>query len=139
MTDTPIRKPPTIDETDALIGRLKRNSINALVVLAVVVGATTWSLAQVAGLLLSGILMLLNLHGLVATADGILSTDQQTPGALQGVLLLGRYVLLGMGLCAIVLLPGVGPIPVALGLSILVIAILLEAIFNLSAGADRRS
>ncbi len=82
--------------------------------------------------------MLLNFKGLVATADGILGTDREAPGALQAVLLLGRYVLLGMGLYAIVLLPGVGPIPVALGLSILVIAVFLEAI-DLSIGADRRS
>jgi hypothetical protein len=128
-----------MDETDALIRRLRRNSINSLIALAIVVGATTWSRAQVAGLLLSGSLMLLNFKGLVASAKGILDTDQEAPGALQTVLLLGRFVLLAMGLCAIFLLPGVGPIPVTLGLSILVIAVLLDAIFYHSAGADRRS
>ena len=83
--------------------------------------------------------MLLNFKGLVATAYGILGTDREAPGALQAVLLLGRYVLLGMGLYAIVLLPGVGSIPVALGLSILVIAVFWEAISYLFTGADRRS
>jgi hypothetical protein len=34
-----------------------------------------------------------------------------------------------------VLMPGVGPIPVALGLSVLVLAILLEAFIQLFAGA----
>ena len=134
-----MRRPPATDETDALIRRLRRNSINALVALAIVVGAITWSLAQIAGLLLSGVLILLNFKGLVALTDGILGTDREAPGALQAALLLGRYVLLGIGLCAIVQLLGVGPIPVALGLSILVIAVLLEAIFYLSTGADRRS
>ena len=132
-------EPPAIDETDALIRRLRRNSINSLIALAIVVAAITWSLTQVAGLLLSGSLMLLNFQGLVATTKGILGTDQAAPGALQTVLLLGRFVLLAMGLCAIFLLPGVGPIPVTLGLSILVIAVLLESIFYHSAGADRRS
>ncbi len=83
--------------------------------------------------------MLLNFKGLVATTNSILGSGQEAPGALHAMLLLSRYVLLGIGLCAIVLLPGVGPIPVALGLSILVIAVLLEAMFYLSAGADRRS
>ncbi len=131
--------PAATDETDDLVRRLKRNSIGALVALTVVVGGATWSLTQVAGLLLSGVLMLLNFKELVATAKGIVGADQDPPGGRQALLLLSRYVLLGIGLCAIVLLPGVGPIPVALGLSILVIAVLLEAILYLSAGADRRS
>lgn len=83
--------------------------------------------------------MLLNFQGLVAAANGILGVGQEAPGALQALLLLGRFVLLALGLCAIFLLPGVGPIPVTLGLSILVIAVLLEAILYHSAGADRRS
>ena len=134
-----MRKPQATDEMNILIRRLRHNSINTLIVLTIVVGATTWSLAQVAGLLLSGVLMLLNFKGLVTTANGILGSGPEASGTLHVVLLLGRYGLLGMGLYAIFLLPGVGPIPIALGLSILVIAILLEAISYLSAGADRRS
>ncbi len=44
--------------------------------------------------------------------------------------LVGRFALLGMVLCVIVLLPGVGVVPIVLGLSTLVLAILLEAILQ---------
>jgi hypothetical protein len=63
--------------------------------------------------------------------------DGEGPSVLQAVLLAGRYVLLGIVLYAMVLMPGVGPVPVAVGLSVLVLALLLEAFIQLSAGASR--
>jgi len=125
-------------DPDATVQRVRLLAIAATLVLTVGVGVITRSPWQVLGTLVSSSLMLLNFQGLVSVTDKLLSGDSEGPSALQAAFLMGRYALLGIVLCAIVLAPGVGPIPVALGLSVLVIAILLEAIFQLFRGASRR-
>jgi hypothetical protein len=125
-------------DTDATVQRVRLVAVAATLVLTVGVGVVTRSPWQVLGTLVSSTLMLLNFQGLVSVTDKLLSGDSEGPSVLQAAFLMGRYALLGIVLCAIVLAPGVGPIPVALGLSVLVIAILLEAIFQLFRGASRR-
>lgn len=125
-------------DPDATVQRVRLIAIASTLVLTVVVGVVTRSPWQVLGTLATSTLMLLNFQGLVSVTDSLLKGDSEGPNALQGAFLLGRYALLGIVLCAIVLAPGVGPIPVTLGLSVLVIAILLEAIFQLFRGASRR-
>ncbi len=113
-------------------------AVGLMLVLVVGVGVVTRSPWQVLGTLVSGTLMLLNFQGMLSVTDTLLSGEQEGPNLLQAAFLVGRYALLGIVLCAIVLTPGVGPIPVALGLSVLVVAILLEAISQLFRGASRR-
>lgn len=125
-------------DQDATVQRIRIVAVAATLVLTVGVGVVTRSPWQVLGTLVSATLMLLNFQGLVSVTDTLLSGDSPGPNALQAAFLVGRYALLGIVLCAIVLAPGVGPIPVTLGLSVLVIAILLEAIFQLFRGASRR-
>lgn len=125
-------------DEDATVHRVRIVAVAATLILTVGVGVVTRSPWQVLGTLVSATLMLLNFQGLVSVTDSLLSGDSEGPNALQAAFLVGRYALLGIVLCAIVLAPGVGPVPVALGLSVLVIAILLEAIFQLFCGASRR-
>lgn len=125
-------------DPDATVQRVRLLAVAATLVLTIGVGVVTRSPWQVLGTLVSATLMLLNFQGLVSVTDSLMSGDSEGPNALQAAFLLGRYALLGIVLCAIVLAPGIGPIPVVLGLSVLVIAILLEAIFQLFCGASRR-
>jgi len=127
-----------LQDPDASVHRVRLLSVGTMLLLTVAVGVVTRSPWQVLGTLVSGTLMLLNFQGLVSVTDTILGSQSGGPNLLQGAFLLGRYALLGIVLCAIVLTPGMGPIPVALGLSVLVIAILLEAILQLFRGASRR-
>lgn len=125
-------------DPDVAIHRVRRNAVLVLVLLSIATAALTASLWKVLGLLITGLLMLLNFNGLVAATDTLMGSSRSSPSPLQLAFLAGRHVLLGIVLCAIVLLPGVGVFPVVLGLSVLVVAILLEAILQVSAGARRR-
>ncbi len=125
-------------DPDATVERVRLIAIAATLLLTIAVGVVTRSPWQVLGTLVSSTLMLLNFQGLVSVTDTLLGGESARPSFLQAAFLMGRYALLGIVLCAIVLTPGVGPIPVALGLSVLVIAILLEAIFQLFRGTSRR-
>lgn len=127
------------DDPDQVVGRVRRNSLALTALLALGIGVATGSAWQVGGLLASALLMMLNFQGMVAVSDALTSGTQSGPSPLQALFLMGRYVLLALVLCAIVLLPEVGPIPVALGLSNLVLAILLEALTQLFSGANSRS
>lgn len=129
--------PVQYDPDDAL-RRVRRNGLLILGLLAAATAVLTGSVWQVLGLLGAGLLVLLNFSALAAVSRSILGSEQTRPGPLQLAFLAGRHVLLGIALCGIVLLPGVGPVPVVLGLSVLVFAILLEAVLQLSVGADRR-
>ena len=126
-------------DRDPSVQRVRVMAVGLMLVLVVGVGLVTRSPWQVLGTLVSGTLMLLNFQGMLSVTDALLSSEQEGPSLLQAGFLVGRYALLGIVLCAIVLAPGVGPIPVALGLSILVIAILLEAILQLFPGSFSRS
>ena len=125
-------------DRDPSVQRVRLMAVGLMLVLVLGVGVVTRSPWQVLGTLVSGTLMLLNFQGMLSVTDTLLSGDQEGPNLLQAAFLVGRYALLGIVLCAIVLTPGVGPIPVALGLSVLVIAILLEAILQLFRGASGR-
>ena len=127
------------DDPDVAIQRVRRNALVLGLVSAVGIGVVTRSLWQLGGFLASAVLILLNFQALIAVSDHLLHLDQDGPGVLPALFLAGRHVLLGLVLCGIVLLPRVGVIPVALGLSILVLAILLEAIAQVSTGAHRQS
>jgi len=125
-------------DPDATVQRVRLIAIAAMLLLTVGVGLVTRSPWQVLATLASATLMLLNFQGLIAVTDAILTGSGEGIGWAQGAFLLGRYALLALVLCAIVLAPGVGPIPVILGLSVLVIAILLEAVLQLFGGTSRR-
>ena len=135
MTD-PLSSPESV-AADAAIARVRRNALLLTVALAVGLGLWSRSLPQALGVLGSGALMLLSFQGLVSVSTRLMTANDKGPSPLQAVLLAGRYVLLGIVLYAMVLMPGVGPVPVAVGLSVLVLAILLEAVIQLSAGASR--
>ena len=81
--------------------------------------------------------MLLGSPGLVATVDLILGHRRTRITIPPMALMTGRYVLLGLGLYGMLRLPGVGPIPVALGLSIFVLAVVVEGLTRAIDG-DRR-
>lgn len=125
-------------DPDAAVRRVWRLTLLLTVILAAALAAWTRSPAAVLGGVAAAVMMMLNFRGLVALSDRLLGQSESPPTGLQAVLLAGRYVLLGIGLCAMVLLPGVGPIPVALGVSVLVVAVLVEAILQLFAGSRRR-
>lgn len=125
-------------DAEAAITRVRRTAIALTALFAVALSTWARSLAPALGVIATGALMLLSFQGLVVLSRRLLEPEGDGPSLLQAVILTARYVLLGIALYAIVLIPGVGPIPVALGLSVLVLAILLEAIIQLFAGAERR-
>lgn len=120
-----------VTDADAAVRRVWRTGLLLTAVLALALGAWSRSLGPPFGAVVGSALMMLSFRSLVALSDRILGQSGQGLTTLQAVFLGGRYVLLGLCLCATVLLPGVGLIPVALGVSVLVIAILVEAIFQL--------
>jgi len=122
------------DDPNELIRRLQRNALWALVVLTIAVAVVTWRVGAVVGLLLAGALVLVNFQLMTRVVDSILEQSPATPKLGKLLFLAFRLVLLALLLCGIFLLPGVSPIPVALGLSVLVIAVLIEAFTQVVSG-----
>jgi hypothetical protein len=118
-------------DDDGTIPRLKRNSLVALAVLTVGTAVLTRGLRPTLGTLVSGLLMVANFYGLESVVESALGHPEEGPGVLQMAFLAGRFVLLGVVLCVIVLLPGVGVFPVVAGLSVLIVALLFEALTHL--------
>lgn len=126
-----------IDEDDpgALIARLRRNAIGSLVVLAAGTAVVTLDLGPVLGVVLSGALMIVNFEVLERVVGRVLEkAPEGPPGAAQMLFLAFRLVLLALLLCGIFLVPGITPISVALGLSVLVLAVLIEAFTHVLSG-----
>jgi hypothetical protein len=122
------------DDPNELIRRLTRHAIWALVVLTIGVAAFTWRLGAVAGVILAGALVLVNFQLMMWIVGSILDQSPTTPKLGKLVFLASKLVLLALLLCGIFLVPGVSPIPVALGLSVLVIAVLIEAFRQVFSG-----
>ena len=123
--------PPTASQSyeydaDAMVARLKRNAIVCLVVIVILVAAIWRQLMPVFGAFLGGALVMLNFIFLERLATRVLGTAKPAANPLQLVLLAFRVVLMALCLYGIFALPGVHPIPVALGLSILVLAVVIE-------------
>ena len=114
-----------------LIGRLHRHSLVALALLTLGTAVATRGVRPTLGTLVAGLLMVANFRALEAIVETALGSPEEGPGPLQVAFLAGRFVLLGVVLCVIVLLPGVGVFPVAAGLSVLIVALLFEAFTQL--------
>jgi len=122
------------DDPNELIRRLRRNALWALAVLTIAVAAVTWRVGAVVGVLLAGALVLVNFTLMTRIVDSILEQPSSAPKLGKLLFLAFRLVLLALLLCGIFLVPGVTPIPVALGLSVLVIAVLIEAFKQVVSG-----
>lgn len=123
------------DDPGALVARLRRNAIGAGVALAAGTAVVTRSLGPTLGVLLSGALMIVNFEILERAVGSVLEkAPERLPGAGQVLFLAFRLVLLALLLCGIFLLPGITPISVALGLSVLVLAVLIEAFTHVLSG-----
>jgi hypothetical protein len=122
------------EDPNELLRRLQRNAVRSLVVLTIAVAAVTWSVGAVVGVILAGALVLINFQLMTRIVDSILVQSPATPKLWKLLFLAFRLVLLALVLCGIFLVPGVSPIPVALGLSVLVIAVLIEAIQQVVSG-----
>lgn len=112
----------------ALVKRLRRNAIGALIPLAVLVAVIWQEVMAVVGLLLGGALVLANFMLLESLIERVLGSGNRTPSPLQLAFLAFRLVLLALLLYGIFVLPGVRAIPVALGLSVLVLAVFIESL-----------
>lgn len=124
-------------ETDPSLIRLERYAWIVLGLLVIATGLVARSLMAAVGVAGAGLLMIIGFRGLVALVDAILGSRGTRPTALQMAILGVRYVLLALGLYVMLRVPGVGPIPVALGLSIFVIAVVVEGLIRALGGARR--
>ncbi len=122
------------EDPNELIRRLQRNALWTLALLTIAVAAVTWRIGAVVGLLLAGALVLVNFQLMTRIVDSLLVQSPSTPKLGKLLFLAFRIVLLALLLCGIFLVPGVRPIPVALGLSVLVIAVLIEAFTQVVSG-----
>jgi len=113
-------------DADAMVARLKRNAMVSMVAIAVLVAAIWRAPMPVVGALLGGGLAMLNFIFLERLAAAVLGAAKPAANPLQLLLLAFRVVLMALMLYGIFALPGVHPIPVALGLSILVLAVVIE-------------
>ncbi len=113
---------------DALVARLKRNAMVSLIAIAILVAAIWREPMTVVGALLGGGLVMLNFIFLERLATRMLGAAKPAANPLQLLLLAFRVVLMALMLYGIFALPGVHPIPVALGLSILVLAVVIETV-----------
>lgn len=125
----PADSPAPVDyDADALVARLKRNAVASLAAVAVLVAAVWREPMPVVGALLGGGLVMLNFIFLERLATRLLGTSKPAANPVQLVLLAFRVGLMALMLYGIFALPGVHPVPVALGLSILVLAVLIESL-----------
>lgn len=125
-------------DADALVARLKRNAGLSLIAVAVLVAAVWREPMPVVGALLGGGLVMLNFILLERLASRALGAAKPAANPVQLVLLAFRVGLMALMLYGIFALPGVHPIPVALGLSILVLAVVIESLSEvLSASSPR--
>lgn len=125
-------------DADALVARLKRNAGLSLIAVAVLVAAIWREPMPVVGALLGGGLVMLNFMLLERVASRVLGAAKPAPNPVQLLLLAFRVGLMALMLYGIFALPGVHPIPVALGLSILVLAVVIESLSEvLSASSPR--
>ncbi|MCH7823931.1 MAG: ATP synthase subunit I [Acidobacteria bacterium] len=125
-------------DADALVTRLKRNALVSMIGVATLVAAVWREPMAVVGALLGGVLVLLNFILLEGVASRVLKTASRPPNPLQLVFLALRFVLMGLILYGIFALPGVRPIPVALGLSIVVLAIVIESFSQVFSSVSSR-
>lgn len=134
---------PAADEAetydyDALVARLKRNAMLSLIAIAILVAAIWRQPMTVVGALLGGGLVMLNFIFLEGLATRMLGTAKPAANPLQLLLLAFRVVLMALMLYGIFALPGVHPIPVALGLSILVLAVVIETVSEILSAPTSR-
>jgi hypothetical protein len=115
-------------DADALVARLRRNAALSMVAITILVAAIWREPMAVVGALLGGGLVMLNFVFLERLATRVLSTAKPAANPVQLLLLAFRVVLMALMLYGIFALPGVHPIPVALGLSILVLAVVIESL-----------
>ena len=114
---------PNEYDVDALVARLRRNALVSMIGIAILV-VIVWREPMA---LLGGALVLLNFILLESVASRVLKSASRPPNPLQMVFLAIRFVLMGLILYGIFALVGVRPIPVVLGLSIVVLAIVIES------------
>lgn len=115
-------------DADAMVARLRRNAYGSLAAVALIVAAVWREPMAVVGALLGGGLVLLNFMFLERLATGVLGAAKPAANPIQLLFLAFRVVLMALMLYGIFALPGVHPIPVALGLSILVLAVIIESL-----------
>ena len=125
--DRVVEPDPTEYDADALVARLKRNALVSMVGVAILVAVVWREPMAVVGAVLAGALVVLNFMLLEDVASRVLKTATRPPNPLQLVFLGVRFVLMGLILYGIFALPGVRPIPVVLGLSVVVLAIVIES------------
>lgn len=125
-------------DADAFVARLRRNALVSMIGVAILVTVVWREPMAVVGALLGGVLVLVNFMLLESVASRILKTPDRPPNPLQLVFLALRFVLMGLILYGIFALPGVRPIPVALGLSIVVLAVVIEAFSQVFSGFSSR-
>jgi hypothetical protein len=129
---------PDLYDYDALVARLKRNAMASLIAVAILVAAIWRQPMTVVGALLGGGLVMLNFIFLEGLATRMLGAAKPTANPLQLLLLAFRVVLMALMLYGIFALPGVHPIPVALGLSILVLAVVIETVSEILSAPTSR-
>jgi hypothetical protein len=137
--DDVIEADPNDYDPDALVARLRRNALVSMIGVAILVAAVWREPMAVVGALLGGALVLLNFVLLERIATRVLETAKSPPNLLQMVFLALRFVLMGLILYGIFALPGVRPIPVVLGLSIVVLAVVIETFSEVFSGSSSRS
>ena len=125
-------------DVEAFVGRLRRNAMVAMIGVAILVAGIWREPMAVVGALLAGALVFLNFILLEGVASRVLKTASRPPNPLQLVFLALRFVLMGLILYGIFALPGVRPIPVALGLSIVVLAVVIETFSEVFSGPSSR-
>ena len=137
--DTDVIEPDANEyDVEALVARLKRNALVSMIGAATLVAAVWREPMAVVGALLGGALVLLNFILLEGVASRVLKTASRPPNPLQVVFLALRFVLMGLILYGIFALPGVRPIPVVLGLSIVVLAIVIESLSQVFSSLSSR-
>lgn len=120
---------------DALVARLKRNATISLIAIAILVAAIWREPMAVVGAVLGGGLVLVNFIFLERLTGRVLGAAKPSVTPLQLLFLAFRVVLMALMLYGIFALPGVHPISVALGLSILVLAVVIEMLAEVLSAA----
>ena len=125
---------PNDYDPDALVARLRRNALVSMISVAILVAAVWQEPMAVVGACLGGALVMLNFVLLERIASRVLENAKRPPNPHQMLFLGLRLVLMALILYGIFALPGVRPIPVVLGLSIVVLAVVIETFSEVFSG-----
>ena len=125
---------PSVDSNGFSTRRVVRLATMLVVFGTVCEVVVARSLVSAASLTLSGAVAIINFHWLEVVLDRVIQPGSPRYDRSSILRIVGRLVLLALVLAALVLVPQIDPVAVALGFSTLVVALVVEGLRGVRVG-----